>query len=158
MVMAGGMILELRKIRVDALKRTEIISLMEIAQGIGVTPPEWEGLRRKLTQYDAWGFFQGEELAGFGLVDGKNAYLSGSIRLAELRYRWQYNQERNVEWMIRSLAGAYETAAGLMVLDVNIRRDINGPLYRKLGFQPTMMRSPISRENSVLFCRIKELI
>ena len=150
--------MELRKIRVDALKRTEIISLMEIAQGIDRTPPDWESLRTRLTRYDAWGFYQGEELVGYGLVHGKNAYLSGSIQLAELRYRWQYNQEPMVAWMIRSLAGAYENTASHMVLDVNTRRDINGPLYRKLGFQPTMMRSPISRDNSVLICRIKDLI
>ena len=150
--------MEMKKIRADAMPVYQIVSLVELAQGIGRRPPEWERLKRKLAQYDAWGFFDREELVGYALVNEKCPYFGGSVQLVELRYRWQYNHEPEIIWMIQSLAGAYRGKAVLMVLDVNARRDINGGLYWKLGFQPTMMQSPLGVENSVLICEIGDLI
>ena len=150
--------MEMKRISPDSLCVSQIVSLVELAQGLATTPPDWDSLKLKLTQYDAWGFFDREELVGYGLVNGKSSYFGGGIQLVELRYRWQYNEESEIAWMIRSLARAYQDSANLMVLDVNIRRDINRELYRKLGFKSTMMHSPFVQGNSVLICDIKGLI
>ena len=149
--------MEMKKIDVHSLGVSQVVSLMELAQGIAVKPPQWEKWKGKLAQNDAWGFFDGEELVGYGLVDGRCPYLSGSVRLLELRYRWQYNREPEIAWMVRSLARAYEKTAEQLVLDVNIKRELNGELYRKMGFKPSFMRSFVGKENTVMICKIKEL-
>ena len=150
--------MEMKRISPDSLCVSQIVSLVELAQGLASTPPVWDRLKLKLYQYDAWGFFDREELVGYGLVNGKSPYFSGSIQLVELRYGWQHNREPEIAEMIRSLARAYQNSADLMVLDVDIRRDINREVYRTLGFKHTMMHSPFVQGNAVLICDIKGLI
>ena len=150
--------MEMKRICADGMCTAQMVSLMEIARGISSVPPEWSALRQRLCRYDAWGFFDRGELVGYGLADGKSPYCGGSVRLVELKYRWQYNQEEEISWMLRRIAGEYRLSQKLIVLDVNARRELNLELYKKLGFKPSVMASPSGRENVVLVCPLESML
>ena len=59
--------------------------------------------------------------------------------------------------MICQLSQQYRQSAQMIVVDINPRRDLNLTLYQKLGFKPSMIRSPLKRGNMVLVCRIDAL-
>ena len=156
--MIGGMTLEIRKLRADALPVPQILSLMEIYQGISLTRPDWPRLKDALSRHPLWGFFHGEELIGYALVNEKTAYFQNSIQLVDLRYRWQYNQEATVAWMLRAIGEAYQGQSAQMVLDIDLWRDLNRQLYQKLGFQKTIMRSPMGQDHGVFIASLDTLL
>ena len=149
--------MEIKRLNMDCLSVSQMVALVDIARGISAAPPDWNELQKKLSRFDAWGFFDREELVGYGLVSGERPYLSGSVLLAELKYRWQYNREPEVCRMICQLSRQYRQSAQMIVVDINPRRDLNLTLYQKLGFKPSMIRSPLKRGNMVLVCRIDAL-
>ena len=148
---------EIKRIDLQVLHISQIISLVEIARGISSTAPEWSVLEQKLSWYDSWGFFDRGELVGYALADGKSPYCGGSVRLAELKYRWQYNGEEDISWMLCLLAMEYRLSQKWMVVDVNLRRELNLDVYKKLGFKPSMMPSPLGRENVLMVCPLELL-
>ena len=150
--------MELRKIAVDSLSLPEILSLLEIARGLSQMRPDWNQLKGELTRYDAWGFYENQELFGYALVNPSSAYFGGSVQLAALRYSWQYNRESVIGQMICRLAGAYREASELMVMDIDIRHDLNLGLYKKLGFSNSLMRSPLDRDHAVLVSGLDSLL
>ena len=149
--------MEISRLNMDDLSVSQMVALVGIAQGISATPPNWDELRKKLSQFEVWGFFDREALVGYGLVSQGQPYLRGSVLLAELKYRWQYNREPEVCRMICQLSRQYRQSAQMIVVDINPRRDLNLTLYQKLGFKPSMIRSPLKRGNMVLVCRIDAL-
>ena len=153
----GRILVEMKRIDPQALHISQIVSLVDIARGISPAAPEWTALQQKLTRLDCWGFYDRGELVGYALADGKSPYCGGSVRLAELKYRWQYNGERDISWMLCQLAMAYRLSQKWMVMDVDLRREINLELYQKLGFQPSVMGSPLGRENVVMVCPLELL-
>ena len=150
--------MKMKRIEAEALDISQIVSLVDIARGISPAEPEWNALRQKLSRYDCWGFFDRGELVGYALADGKSPYCGGSVQIAELKYRWKYNGEQDVAWMLRQLAMEYRLSQKWMVMDVNLRREINLELYKKLGFKASMMGSPLGRENVVMVCPLELLI
>ena len=150
--------MELRKIAVDSLSLPEILSLLEIAQGLSPMRPDWKRLKQELARYDAWGFYENQELFGYALVNYPSPYFGGSVQLAALRYRWQYNREAVIGQMICQLAGAYREVSDLMVMDIDIRHDLNLGLYKKLGFSNSLMRSPLDRDHAVLVSGLDSLL
>ena len=150
--------MEMKRITIQALHISQIVSLVDIARGISSTAPAWSVLEQKLSRYDSWGFFDRGELVGYALVDGKSPYCGGSVRLAELKYRWQYNREEDISRMLCQLAMEYRLSQKWMVMDVDQRREMNLELYKKLGFKMSMMPSPLGRENVVMVCPLELLI
>ena len=148
---------EMKRIDVQSLHISQIVSLVEIARGISSTAPEWSALEQKLSRYDSWGFYDRGELVGYALADGKSPYCGGSVRLAELKYRWQYNREEDISWMLCQLAMEYRLSQRWMVMDMNQRLELNLELYQKLGFKASLMPSPLGRENVVMVCPLELL-
>ena len=76
----------------------------------------------------------------------------------DLRYRWEYNQEATVIWMLRAIGEAYQDRSAQMVLDIDLRRDLNLGLYQKLGFEKTIMRSPMGQDHGVFIASLDTLL
>ncbi|MGN0385164.1 MAG: hypothetical protein ACI4EX_04710 [Lachnospiraceae bacterium] len=150
--------MELKKIIVDSLSVSEVLSLLEIAQGFSLERPDWKRLKQELARYDAWGFYDREELFGYALVNCRSPYFEDSIQIAELKYRWQYNQEAVIARIICALARVYQNTSNLVVMDVDIRHDINCGLYKKIGFTTSVMRSPLDRNRAVLLSNLDSLL
>ena len=149
--------MEIKRICAGELTAAQKASLVEIAQGISTLPPEWSTLEQRFSRYDTWAFFDRGELVGYGLADGKSSYCGGCVQLVELKYRWQYNREEQISWMLRQIAAQYRSSQKQMVLDVNARRELNLELFKKLGFRSALMASPAGRENVVLLCGLESL-
>lgn len=150
--------MELRILCAEDLSVPEKLSLLEIAQGISPARPDWKQLKRELSRYRICGFYDGERLFGYALVNDRSPYLGGSVQIVELRYLWQYNQEAAVAQMIRAVSQAFQDAARFLVMDVDRRGNVNLQLYRKLGFAPSTMRSPLSRNHVVLLAGMQSLL
>ena len=150
--------MEIRKLQADALPVSQILSLLEIFQGISPSRPDWQRLKATLLRHCLWGFFDGEKLIGCALVNENTAYFQNSVQLMDLRYRWEYNQEATVVWMLRAIAAVYQSQAAQMVLDIDTRRDLNLGLYQKLGFEKTIMRSPMGPHHGVFIASLDTLL
>ena len=150
--------MEIRKLDVNSLSVPEILSLLEIARGLSSMRPDWGQVKRELARFDAWGFYDREALIGYTLVNCPGSYLGGSAQIVELKYRWDYNRESTVAWMLCEVARAYQGASDLIVMDVHIRQDLNVGLYRKLGFANSVMRSPLGRDRMVMFSQLDSLL
>ena len=150
--------MEVRKLQADTLPVSQILSLLEIFQGISPARPDWQRLKSALLRHCLWGFFDGEKLIGCALVNENTAYFQNSIHLMDLRYRWEYNQEATVIWMLRAIGEAYQDRSAQMVLDIDLRRDLNLGLYQKLGFQKTIMRSPMGPHHGVFIASLDTLL
>ena len=150
--------MEIRKIDVDALSVPEILSLLEIARGISSVQPDWMLLKRELARYEAWGFYDRKVVLGYALISGSSPYLGGSVQIVELKYRWEYNQESTVAQMLREIARTYQGSSDFLVMDIDLRRDLNRNLYQKLGFTTSVMQSPMGRDHGVLFAQMDSLL
>ena len=150
--------MEIRKLEPDSLPIPEILTLLEIARGLSSAQPRWELLKRELEQYDAWAFYERGMLLGYGLVNCFSSYFGGSVQVVELKYRWEYNQESTVTGMLCQIARIYRDKSDRMVIDIDIRRDLNRDLYQKLGFIPSVIPSLKDRNHKVLFTQLDSLL
>ena len=150
--------MEIRKIEADCLSVSEILSLLEISRGISLVRPQWVLLMRELEQYDAWAFYDRETLLGYALANCADPCLAGSVQVVELKYRWEYNQEATVTQMLCQLARIYRDRFDLLVMDIDIRRDLNRGLYQKLGFSSSMIPSLKAWDHDVLFAQMDSLL
>lgn len=150
--------MEIGKMDVDALSVPEILSLLEIAQGVSSAQPDWSLLKQKLARYDAWAFYDRKVLLGYVLVNDSSPYLDGSAQIVELKYRWEYNQESTVARMLYEIARIYQGSSDYLVMDINIRRDLNRDQYKKLGFAISAMQSPMGWDHRVLLAQTDSLL
>ena len=97
-------------------------------------------------------------LLGYALISGSSPYLGGSVQIVELKYRWEYNQESTVAQMLREIARTYQGSSDFLVMDIDLRRDLNRNLYQKLGFATSVMQSPMGRDRGVLFAQMDSLL
>lgn len=153
----GGILVEIRKLCVDTLSLPEIAALLDIAQGVAVRRPDWQKLKQELRRSELCGIYDGAQLVGYALVNGRSLYFGGSVQILSLRYLWPYNQEDRIAQMIRGIAALYRGQARWLVMDIDAKRDFNFPLYKALGFQASTMRSPLARSNVVLLCPMESL-
>ena len=149
--------MEIRKLSVPELTVQQILSLLEITQATAPRRPDWQVLRRELARFQLLGLYDGDTLAGYAQIDPLCPYLSGSIRLVTLRYRCQYNQEPQIIEMIHKIASSCPKAEW-MLMDVDARHDFNCPIYRKIGFQRSILPSPLGKNRIVLLCPMDSVL
>ena len=149
--------MEMKRIDISALSDTQILALLEVAQGFSAALPNWSRLRARLEAGEAWAFCDGAALAGFALVDTAAPHFDGAAQLTMLRYRWEYNSEAALLWMLTALAQTYRSRFRYLLLDVNGRHELNLELYRRFGFQNSILRSPRGGENIILLADLTSL-
>ena len=147
----------IKRIDVNTLTVPEILSLLEIDRGFSTVRPDWNRLRRKLEQSEAWFFCESDAAVGFALVDFPTAHYESAAKLTALCYRWEYGDEGCILQMLSALVGAYCGRAHYLLLDIDRRHDLNLELYLRFGFQGSILPSSHGRENVVLIADLAQL-
>ncbi len=146
--------MELRQLDVTRLEMADIVSALELYRGVSTLRPDWRELRERMERYEVWGFYSGGKLIGFAWLRPMHRLLDRTVQLVQLRYHWQYNSEEAICQMMEEIAGVCRRNYKYLMLDVDIRHELNLELYRRLGFSRAIFPSPNGRGYAIYLAEL----
>lgn len=146
--------MEMMRLDAAQLGEADIVSLLELYRGASTLRPLWQDIRKQMERYEAWGFYIEGKLIGFAWFRPLNRMLDRTVQLVKLRYHWQYNTEEFISQMLNRIAEKYRQNYDHLLLDIDVRHELNLELYRRLGFSKAFFTSPQGRGYAIYLAKL----
>lgn len=148
--------MEIRELDMETLDGNLRAAILEMERDRRLTKANLSGYWASFRRGRNYGFFHGQELVGLVSIWPDCSYFGGSVLIQKLMYRWDYNTPDFIADMVTQIAAMHRSS--LLCLDIHGTRDWNLGLYKEMGFEKSVMRSPMSAENVVLVCTGEKIL